>query len=168
MMTDNITLPRAVSDRDAMKLALRALDTLSAYTLVSHEGSIYAQARKTLRAALAEPKQKSAFQVDAERYRWLRGEVQGSHTPLAQVVWKRNNIRESGDWTNLSDGQALDEAIDAALAEPPAKPKPATMQQIIESHLHDDHKFLLSRWDYFHKAWREAERFHGIGKEDGK
>ena len=212
-MTDNITLPRAVTDRDAMKLALRALDTLSAYTLVSHEGSIYAQARKTLRAALAEPslkvsvdptaftasafsqaavleqaeafetayqtkraalddalaepKQKSAFQVDAERYRWLRGEVQGSHTPLAQVVWKRNNIRESGDWTNLSDGQALDEAIDAALAEPPAKPKPATMQQIIESHLHDDHKFLLSRWDYFHKAWREAERFHGIGG-DGK
>jgi hypothetical protein len=63
----------------------------------------------------APPEPEPAFQVDAERYRWLRGEVQGPHTPLAQVVWKRNNIRESGDWTNLSDGQALDEAIDAAI-----------------------------------------------------
>jgi hypothetical protein len=79
-------------------------------------------------AALAEPEQKSAFQVDAERYRWLRGEVQGPHTPLAQVVWKRNNIRESGDWTNLSDGQALDEAIDAALAAALAEPDAAAIR----------------------------------------
>jgi hypothetical protein len=57
------------------------------------------------------------LRADAERYRWLRGEVQGPHTPLAQVVWKRRNIRESGDWTNLSDGQALDAAIDAARKE---------------------------------------------------
>jgi hypothetical protein len=59
-------------------------------------------------------------------------------------------------------------ALDAALAEPGAKREPATDEQIIESHLHDDHRFLLSRWDYFHKAWRAAERFHGIRKEDGK
>jgi hypothetical protein len=51
---------------------------------------------------------------------------------------------------------------------PDAKREPATDEQIIKSHLHDDHRFLLSRWDYFHKAWREAERFHGIRKEDGK
>ena len=69
-MTDNITLPRAVSDRDAMKLALRALDTLSAYTLVSHEGSIYAQARKTLRAALAEQEQKQKPATDEQVHKW--------------------------------------------------------------------------------------------------
>ena len=51
---------------------------------------------------------------DAERYRWLRGEVQGPHVPLAQVVWKRFNIRDSGDWTNLADGTSLDEHIDRA------------------------------------------------------
>ena len=39
-----------MSDREAMKLALKALDTL-----VSPVGSIYAQARKALRAALAAP-----------------------------------------------------------------------------------------------------------------
>ena len=100
-MTDDITLPRAVSDRDAMKLALRALDTLSAYTLVSHEGSIYAQARKTLRAALAEP---------------------------------------------------------------PATREPATDEQVAEAYKasYDNGWF----WRIFCDAWREAERFHGIGKED--
>jgi hypothetical protein len=105
-MTDNITLPRAVLWRVVYEFA------------EGRQGRELTDAISAIAAALAEPEQKSAFQVDAERYRWLRGEVQGPHTPLAQVVWKRNNIRESGDWTNLSDGQTLDEAIDAALAEP--------------------------------------------------
>jgi hypothetical protein len=67
---------------------------------------------------LAKPTGKDSLQVDAERYRWLRGELHGSRPPLARVVWKRHNIRESGDWTDLSDGQTLDEHIDAALAAP--------------------------------------------------
>jgi hypothetical protein len=71
---------------------------------------------------LAKPTGKDSLQVDAERYRWLRGELHGSRPPLARVVWKRHNIRESGDWTNLSDGQTLDEAIDAALSEPEQAP----------------------------------------------
>jgi hypothetical protein len=108
-MTDNITLPRAVAlqIREALMVAT---------TPIPADQHRVNDALIDLEAALAEPE--PAFQVDAERYRWLRGEVQGPHTPLAQVVWKRNNIRESGDWTNLSDGHALDEAIDAALAEP--------------------------------------------------
>jgi hypothetical protein len=86
---------------------------------------------------------------------------------LAQVVWKRNNIRESGDWTNLSDGQALDEAIDAALdaalAEPDAKKKPATMKQIITAH----GTTIGAPWfEEFARTWKAAERFHGIRKED--
>lgn len=54
---------------------------------------------------------------DAERYRWLRGEVQGPHIPMAQVVWKRNNVRDCTDWTNLSDAKTLDEHIDATRKE---------------------------------------------------
>lgn len=61
-------------------------------------------------------KECAALQRDAERYCWLRGEVQGPHIPLAQVVWKWNGIRDSGDWTNLSGGDSLDSHVDAAIA----------------------------------------------------
>ena len=57
------------------------------------------------------------LRADAERYRWLRREVDGPHAPLAQVLWKFNNIRDNFRWTNLSDGQTLDEHIDAARGE---------------------------------------------------
>jgi len=56
-----------------------------------------------------------AAEADARRYRWLRGEVQGPHIPLAQVVWKLHGDRNSGQWTNLSDGASLDAHIDAAI-----------------------------------------------------
>ena len=65
-------------------------------------------------ALLAE---RDALRADAERYRWLRGEVHGLHIPLAQVVWKLHGVRDSGNWTNLPDGLALDEHIDAARGE---------------------------------------------------
>ena len=56
-----------------------------------------------------------ALRGDAERYRWLRGEVHGPHLPMAQVVWKLNRIRDSSKWTNLTDGPSLDAEIDAAI-----------------------------------------------------
>jgi hypothetical protein len=55
-------------------------------------------------------------------------------------------------------------ALDAALAEPPAKREPATEKQVAEV-------FKLSGavyWGHYRNGWREAERFHGITKEDGK
>lgn len=52
---------------------------------------------------------------DAARYRWLRGEVDGTALPLAQVVWKLNGNRESHNWTNMADGWSLDEHIDTAM-----------------------------------------------------
>ncbi len=126
-MSDNITLPRALFEmlRDSLDYARRfngasvsaelaALDAALAEPQETFAESLFRRSWEAHRAALAEPEQ-NVLRRDAERYRWLRGEVQGPHTPLAQVVWKRNNIRESGDWTNLSDGHALDEAIDAAL-----------------------------------------------------
>jgi hypothetical protein len=119
-MTAHITLPRALVEQ-----VREALEAMQSYAAAERKGlRICDEAIIALDAALAEPEPtgKNSLQVDAERYRWLRGEVQGPHTPLAQVVWKRNNIRKSGDWTNLSDGQTLDEAIDAALAEPQPEP----------------------------------------------
>ncbi len=56
-------------------------------------------------------------------------------------------------------------ALDAGLAEPPAKPEPATMQQIVATH----RTTYGAPWlDEFDRAWKAAERFHGITKEDGK
>jgi hypothetical protein len=54
-------------------------------------------------------------------------------------------------------------ALDAALAEPPATPEPATMQQIVATH----RTTYGAPWlDEFDRAWKAAERFHGIKKED--
>jgi hypothetical protein len=50
-------------------------------------------------------------------------------------------------------------ALDAALAEPPAKREPATMQQIVATHRTT---YGAPRLDEFDRAWKAAERFHGI------
>jgi len=56
-------------------------------------------------------------------------------------------------------------ALDAALAEPTAKREPATAAEIVkaggECAVVDD-EYLLD----FRDGWHEAERFHGIRKED--
>jgi hypothetical protein len=52
-------------------------------------------------------------------------------------------------------------ALTAALAEP--QPEPATDDQVAEA----DESHAPSWLDY-RDGWRDAERFHGIRKEDGK
>jgi hypothetical protein len=54
-------------------------------------------------------------------------------------------------------------ALDAALAEPPAKPEPATDEQIIASW--PTELPYLPTPHAFYKGFRAAERFHGI-RED--
>ena len=54
-------------------------------------------------------------------------------------------------------------ALDAALAEPPAKPEPATEKQVTEAYMA---KGSEDWWSDYQAGWREAERFHGITKED--
>jgi hypothetical protein len=148
-MTDNITLPRAVTDRDAMKLALRALDTLSAYTLVSHEGSIYAQARKTLRAALAEPSLK----------------VSVDPTAFTASAFSQAAVLEQAEAFETAY-QTKSAALNAALAEQEQKQKPATDEQVHKWYW--DNNLWGLRHAEFRYGWRAAERFHGIRKEDGK
>ncbi len=59
----------------------------------------------------------AALRLDADRYRWLRNQVtHATFTPIAQVVWKRNNNPHDA-WVNLGDGKDLDAAIDAAMKE---------------------------------------------------
>jgi len=99
-----------VTRDDIIRLAREAGGGLeSDYTNIS------ALQRFAALVAAAERTDKDSSTVDAERYRWLRAETDGVVAPLARVVWKRNNIRDSGDWANLSDGQTLDEHIDAAI-----------------------------------------------------
>lgn len=54
---------------------------------------------------------------DAQRYRWLRSE-QNIHEqpPMASVVWKMDNNRNSNQWLNVTDEPALDSLIDAAIS----------------------------------------------------
>ena len=53
-------------------------------------------------------------------------------------------------------------ALFAALAEPPATREPATMQQIVATH----RTTYGAPWlDEFDRAWKAAERFHGIGED---
>lgn len=61
-------------------------------------------------------KQEDDNERDAKRYRWLRNEVD-TDLPVAQVVWKRNNIRDSSDWVNMVDAKDVDSSIDAAMKE---------------------------------------------------
>jgi hypothetical protein len=93
--------------------------------------------RKHIRAALAEPEQKP------EPVAWLR----------------KDGLRFRGD-IEPQDGSEL-----PLYAAPPAaaKPEPATMQQIVATH----RTTYGAPWlDEFDRAWKAAERFHGIRKED--
>jgi hypothetical protein len=85
------------------------------------------------------------------------------------VVWRLHAAFRDADKTIRPSGEKSDysaeiAALDAALAEPDAKRKPATEKQVAEV-------FKLSGavyWGHYRNGWREAERFHGIRKEDGK
>jgi hypothetical protein len=57
-----------------------------------------------------------AAKKDAERYQWLRSE-HGIDLPVAHVSWKLNQNRDSTVWVNTSDANALDQDVDAAIAE---------------------------------------------------
>ena len=83
--------------------------------------------------------------------------------PRADAEQVREAIRVfynkySAEAAHKNAGRAID-ALDAALAEPPAKPEPATDEQIAESYKaseNDDY------WLDYPDGWRAAERWHGI------
>jgi len=54
--------------------------------------------------------------------------------------------------------QAALVALEAALAEPPAKPEPATDKQVNASYRANENGY----WVDYRDGWQAAERFHGI------
>jgi hypothetical protein len=75
-------------------------------------------------------------------------------------------IRESMQlWVDLLehdyDIDALT-ALAAALAEPDAKPEPATYEQAQAAHQADCYMEGIYRWHDYRVGWQAAERFHGI------
>ena len=143
----NITLPRAAADliEDLVEdLVENAFDDGAAKLKGPSEQTIKAIA--ALRAALAEP----VLEPDALR-RWVNANDDAPETEFQRGYdAARRWVREVGL---------------PALAEPDATPEPATDEQIVkaggECAVVDD-EYLLD----FRDGWHEAERFHGIRKED--
>ena len=183
-MTDNITLPRAVVWR--LHAAFRDADKT---IRPSGEKSDYSAEIAALDAALAEPEKvphthewfrtgamepgvmrciscgewgKSALaEPDAKPEPYTLAEL------FAQFAAKQRPL--DADMAaiinaNLDSLYITDEPA-AALAEPPAKREPATVEQIDEEYIRP---VIDARWHDFEAGFRAAERFHGIRKEDGK
>ena len=141
-MTDNITLPRAVVEQ--VREALLSFDNWwddEADTALT-----------ALDAALAEP----VLEPDALR-RWVNANDDAPETEF------QRGYDAARRWVREVGLPALAEPD--ATPEPDAKPEPATDEQIVkaggECAVVDD-EYLLD----FRDGWHEAERFHGIRKED--
>ena len=89
-----------------------------------------------LAAAIAEPEQK----------------------PEPVAFAKNGNLFWCGDASQL---RGVDIDLYLAPPQPPAKQEPATDEQVAEAD--ESHE---PSWLDYRDGWREAERFHGIGKED--
>ena len=99
-------------------------------------------------------------------------------TPVWQIAEARNALvaalAEPDAICSAKDNEAALERVanrvkpgqvKGLLPEPDAKRKPATMKQIITAH----GTTIGAPWfEDFARAWKAAERFHGIRKEDGK
>jgi hypothetical protein len=149
-MTDNITLPRDVGEH-LFSLVLDRIDGM--YHATSEDEA----ALDALDAALAEPD----AALEAQEDEALLNE------PIA--------MRYDGDgygYLYIDSGSGSDwqrrhkdaEPLYLAPPKPDATREPATEKQVAEV-------FKLSGavyWGHYRNGWREAERFHGITKEDGK
>jgi hypothetical protein len=117
----------------------------------------YRYAEYVAKAALAEPEQPQkarpdflagydAGLADGRRIAALAEEKETFADSLARRSWETHR---------------------AAPPEPPAKREPATDEQVNEL---CKAKGIVGKWSRldYHTGWRDAERFHGIRKEDGK
>jgi hypothetical protein len=140
-MTDTITLPRAVIEQ--VREAFKELD----YASEPYVNRTARAALAALDAALAEPDAKpepvAYFDPQTRKFYWAR--LTEIDVPTVTVVPPL--------------------PLYAAPPEPPAKREPATDKKVAEAYA-ENTRNLLSRWDHYYEAWRNAERFHGIRKED--
>jgi hypothetical protein len=146
-MTDNITLPRAVAEM--MFNAL--LDRIHGRYAATQEDEI---ALAALDAALAEPDAKPEPVAKA----WAEGYQQGVQDERTSEA----SIGIAGFGAKVEPARQNPYAALPA-PEPPAKPEPATDEQVTEAYIKPD---IDGRWRDFELGFRAAERFHGIRKED--
>ena len=81
---------------------------------------------------------------------------------VAEMMFNALLDRIHGRYAATQEDEIALAALDAALAEPPAKPEPATYEQVYEAYGVDG----LDNWLDYRVGWLAAERFHGIRKED--
>jgi len=167
----NITLPRAhalqirealmvattpiPADRHTVKAALAALD------------AAFAEPEKE-RAEVAAPA-RNGVASSMEEIDILTPEVYRTTEPPAKpypVAWMESphGAIRANPLYRITAPQSLAWSIPLYAAPPAAaKPEPATDDQVAEA----DESHAPSWLDY-RDGWRDAERFHGIRKEDGK
>jgi hypothetical protein len=169
-MTDNITLPRAVIEQ--VREALKELD----YASEPYVNEIARTALAALDAALAEPITEDALRegVDAQdRDLWQRRadeeflkEYEKRYGKREPVAWMHRcwspDCGEFVDFHTVEEMKFIDRTEWTPLYAAP--PEPATREQVREAY-YKDHD--TNGWG-FYDGWREAERFHGITKEDQK
>jgi len=163
-MTDNITLPRAVVEmvRDSLDYARR------------FNGASVSSEIAALDAALAEPEPEpepdvaDLFARFAAKQKPLDADMAAIlHANLDSLYITEDALQEGIDaqdrdlWQRRADEELLKEYEKRY-----GKPEPATDEQVAAAYKanYDNGWFPLIFFD----AWREAERFHGITKEDGK
>jgi hypothetical protein len=138
-MIDNITLRRA--DAKMLRNVLR--DLAGEYS--SDTGLISPEERAALaalEAALAEPSLK--VRVDS--------------TAFTASAFSQTAVLEQAEAFETAY-QTKRAALDPAFAELPAKPEPATDAEMLKAY----RESAADGWQ-FCDGWRDAERFHGIGK----
>jgi hypothetical protein len=153
-MTDNITLPRAVGEH----LFSQLLDRIHGpYEVINEDET----ALDALAAALAEP-EKETFAQRLTRRSW-----EAHRAALAEPVHPGYIIGShwlETAYSRIAAGEAEAEVLVEVLgARGWAKREPATREQVAEA-------YKASESDggevIYCEAWRDAERFHGIRKED--
>jgi len=173
-VSDNITLPRDVVEQ------VREAFT---HVVCVYQDEKDMAALAAINAALAEPEPEPDAQcptcgggglVPDPTWDWVRCDVcnplpekpeptvkdsltvDATREPVAHV--------ENGVLVRSALPKGYTGPLYAAPPEPDAKREPATEKQVAEV-------FKLSGavyWGHYRNGWREAERFHGIRKEDGK
>ena len=161
-MTDNITLTRA-----AVEQVREALEAMQSYAAAERKGlRICDEAVITITAALAEQ--------DAIA-RAVEAAVKECVTICEQQRVKILKNPADPSWTeHLAEVQSeMKQRFGVemgypALAEQEQKQKPATGEQMFAAYNAQASDPQKSTIAFYCDGWRDAERFHGIRKEDGK
>jgi hypothetical protein len=173
----NITLPRAVAlhTRDVLRGIINASDGDCGEPDCDDCGPVRAMKETVtvLDAALAEPEETFADSLARRSWEAHRAALaEPEPEPVAWMVYTLDSksvcvTDNPADFTGHHRALPLYTAPPAAaLAEPPAKREPATREQMFAAYNAQASGPQKPTTAFYCDGWREAERFHGITKED--